>query len=220
MGETEEYHHNRLKRIDYRYRLNRRHLEIKKTISMFLKDYSQLRCLDIGTADGLMLSELNKNFKFKEAIGIDISKELIRVNNDRKIELKIGDAEHLGFENNLFDIIISSAVIEHLSYPEKMLSECHRILKKGGVLIVVTPNPFHNKIAEIFGYLYSGVHIHTFNISRLHNLFKESGFEVLYCKEFMLFPFFRIPLEESIEIFFRYMMLGRLMCNQLIAGKK
>lgn len=40
------------------------------------------------------------------------------------------------FENNYFDTILSSAVLEHIYNPRHMFKECSRILKKNGFLII------------------------------------------------------------------------------------
>jgi predicted SAM-dependent methyltransferase len=44
--------------------------------------------------------------------------------------------------NNSFDYIFSEHLFEHLTYPQavNMLKECHRVLKKGGVMRLATPN--------------------------------------------------------------------------------
>lgn len=49
--------------------------------------------------------------------------------------------DHLPFEDATFDIVIFSEVIEHLpSTPFMIMSEFKRVLKKGGYLIITTPN--------------------------------------------------------------------------------
>jgi len=215
-----QYHQNRKKRIDYIYRLDKRTFELKKIIVKFFNNYSKLKLLDIGTADGLVLSKLNRIFKFKKTIGIDMSKDLLDANNDTDIDLEIGNAENLRFKDASFDIITASAVIEHLNNPEKMLSECYRVLNDKGILILTTPNPFHNRIAEAIGYFDRDLHIHTFNTSELKRMIRNKGFVIILSKEFMLFPFFKIPFENSLENFLRSIGLGRLMCNQLVVGRK
>jgi len=44
------------------------------------------------------------------------------------------------FKENEFDVIILSDVLEHLDYPEKALTECKRVLKKNGKMIITIPN--------------------------------------------------------------------------------
>ena len=37
------------------------------------------------------------------------------------------------------DVVLSSQVLEHVADPQKYLSECHRVLKENGILILSTP---------------------------------------------------------------------------------
>lgn len=219
---SKKYHDERKKRIDLIYRLNRRTYEVKKIIekNFDASCYKKLNCLDIGTADGLMLSKLNNAFEFNKAIGIDMSKELIRTNKDKNIELKIGNAENLQFNNCAFDIIIACAVIEHVDNPHCMLSECYRVLKQDGLLILTAPNPFYDELATKIKYFKDEDHVDAFTIKKLKGMFEVNNFKVIYSKYFMFFPLFKLPLENQIESFIRFIKLGKVMTNQLVVGKK
>jgi SAM-dependent methyltransferase len=63
-----------------------------------------------------------------------------------------GDACNLDFHGGRFDQVICIEVIEHTPYPEKVVSEISRILKKGGQAIIATPD--YSKtlwhVAELF----------------------------------------------------------------------
>lgn len=50
------------------------------------------------------------------------------------------DATALPFQEKMFDVVILTEILEHCENPERVLSECVRILKNGGSLIVSTPN--------------------------------------------------------------------------------
>tara|TARA_B110000211_G_scaffold233385_1_gene299455 strand:- start:7721 stop:8386 length:666 start_codon:yes stop_codon:yes gene_type:complete len=50
------------------------------------------------------------------------------------------EKDKLPYQDNDFDFVLFNAVIEHLYSPDKILSEIYRILKKDGVLILITPN--------------------------------------------------------------------------------
>jgi 2-polyprenyl-3-methyl-5-hydroxy-6-metoxy-1,4-benzoquinol methylase len=50
------------------------------------------------------------------------------------------DALNLPFDDQTFDLIACFEVIEHVRTPSKLLGECKRVLKKGGLLILSTPN--------------------------------------------------------------------------------
>ena len=47
------------------------------------------------------------------------------------------------FDDNYFDIIFCNNVFEHIEFPDKVLSEIFRVLKKEGCFLFKTPNKFH-----------------------------------------------------------------------------
>jgi SAM-dependent methyltransferase len=49
------------------------------------------------------------------------------------------DAENICFPDAFFDCIICSEVLEHVSQPYRAISEIHRVLKEGGLLILTVP---------------------------------------------------------------------------------
>jgi len=76
----------------------------------------------------------------KKVYGLDLDfnlKELANKENYQK-----GSAEDFDF-NVKFDVIFSGDIIEHLSNPGLFLKACRRNLKKGGRLIITTPNCFN-----------------------------------------------------------------------------
>jgi 2-polyprenyl-3-methyl-5-hydroxy-6-metoxy-1,4-benzoquinol methylase len=111
-------------------------------------------------------------------------------------------------------------VIEHLDHPDKFVSECHRLLVKGGVLIITTPNPFFDNIATKIGYESEEEHVETMNLKKVKEYLKRAGFRITKAQHFMFFPFFKLPLEQQIEKVMRALRLGSLMTNQLVVGKK
>ena len=56
----------------------------------------------------------------------------------------------LRFEDNAFDVVYHSHLLEHLSRQNgaKFLKECHRICKPGGVIRVVVPQ-YHENLLNI-----------------------------------------------------------------------
>ncbi len=104
-----------------------------------------------------------------------------------KNEYLTADAQTLPFKNNSFNCIICSEVIEHLPYPEKAVSEFHRVLADKGRLIITTPN-WHSwyGIARRAAELCSGKPVTSANqpidnwytYSRLSNLLKDK-FDIL-----------------------------------------
>ena len=88
---------------------------------------SSSKLLDIGDGDGSFVNVCKENGL--DAVGLDGSKDGINFENDQ-----------LKFENETFEIITLVSVIEHINNPSNILKEIFRLLKKGGILIIVTPN--------------------------------------------------------------------------------
>lgn len=108
-----------------------------------------IKILDIGCGDGWVIYELKSEFDKKyqlEFTGIDISSLDIDFANQRKqyfhqqnCDFQIMDAQALRFNDESFNIIISSEVIEHILEPVKVIRQVRRVLKKRGLFIITTP---------------------------------------------------------------------------------
>jgi glycosyltransferase involved in cell wall biosynthesis len=111
------------------------------------------RVLDVGCGSSLIIQSLNN------AIGMDVSMGKLRFLSRRGIPLLRGSAFALPFKEHTFDCLISSQVIEHVPYDETLFTEMYRVLKRGGTLIVGTPDysTLGWRIIEpIYGFLMPG----------------------------------------------------------------
>ena len=98
------------------------------------------QALDVGTGTGQFAVYLAK--KGFAVTGVDLSEEMIaaaRKNAAQEgldIRLQTGDAEHLDFADNSFDVVVSRNLLWTLPQPEQALKEWQRVLKPGGRLVV------------------------------------------------------------------------------------
>ena len=113
-------------------------------ISKMLKGKS---VLDNACGNGIGAMFYHK-FGAKKIVGIDISKEAVDEANGLKIpnsQFLVMDGVDLKLEDSSFDAVVSVATLEHIKDYNKYVKECKRVLKKGGLLFVETPNSLHYK---------------------------------------------------------------------------
>ncbi len=120
--------------------------EVLTTILPYIKDKS---VLDVGCID----HDLRRKHKSriwvhdflkehaKSVKGIDILKPAIENLRKQGYDVSCQNAESFSF-NEKFDVIFAGELIEHLSNPGLFLERCKNHLKKGGLLILTTPNAF------------------------------------------------------------------------------
>ena len=103
--------------------------------------------LDLGTGPGYLPIEIARKSPSIRIIGIDLSRKLIhmaRVNAARagfsdRLTFEVGDAARLQFDDNVFDMVMSTGMLHSLRNPEKVLTEIYRVLKIGGEARIYDP---------------------------------------------------------------------------------
>jgi ubiquinone/menaquinone biosynthesis C-methylase UbiE len=125
------------------------------TCNKILKKASEIsgaeRYADIGCGTGNLLRIAADHFKI--CLGLDISDNMLcKIKDDFKnCHLAASDAEHLPLKSDSFNCISCYAMLHHLYSHEKLFSECHRILKKGGTLYTDhDPNYFFNRFYHLY----------------------------------------------------------------------
>ena len=109
-------------------------------INSHLKDFEPFigeKTLDVGCGEGVFTEALST---ITNSTGLEISQEAINRGEKRNSSLKLmqGDLNNIPFEANMFDSLTMIEVIEHLVDVKQSVSECYRVLKPGGHLIITT----------------------------------------------------------------------------------
>lgn len=215
---SKNYHIQRENKYAAKYRLKRRTNEVLKAIKTHTTKH-QLALLDIGTADGLMLNNLANELSPRISVGFDFSSELLKFADNNQSFFVQSDASKLPFKDDFFDVIVACAIIEHVPDADKMISECYRVLKNGGICIITTPDPFFEHIATMIGHLENEQHNETFNLLKLKSLFEAQGFSIVKAEKFMMSPI-GFPRELFIEKYMKLFALQFLLLNQLMICQK
>jgi 2-polyprenyl-3-methyl-5-hydroxy-6-metoxy-1,4-benzoquinol methylase len=89
------------------------------------------------------------------------------------------------------DCVTLIAVLEHLEKPESVLSECNRILKNDGIILITTPAPVSKPILEFLSFKLHIVspaeikdHKHYFTRRELSMILEKRGFANVQVKSF------------------------------------
>jgi len=100
--------------------------------------------LDIGTGTGLLAIEFAKAIPDIHVIGLDLSEVALDVARDHaqmrdaslRVSFERGDTEDMPFEDEVFDLVISSNTLHLIKHPIRMFNETQRVLKPEGKFII------------------------------------------------------------------------------------
>jgi 2-polyprenyl-3-methyl-5-hydroxy-6-metoxy-1,4-benzoquinol methylase len=164
--------------------------------------------LDIGCGRGIFLELLSSGGI--EAVGVDRSAEAIAACKAKGFTVYCDEAgEYLQKNPALFGGIFCSHVIEHMGYDDAMifLDLCHRALRPGGKLLLVTPNPEDiSIIGEIFWLDPS--HVRPYPKKLLLSMLDATGFERVIDDQY-LGSWKMIGRRHLAAYIFRRLLLGR-----------
>jgi ubiquinone/menaquinone biosynthesis C-methylase UbiE len=100
------------------------------------------RVLDVGCGTGALLRQLAARLTGDaELCGVDPAPRMLvearkRLGDDPRVRLEHGAAERLPFEDASFDLVVSAMSFDHWSDQELGLSECARVLRPAGRLVL------------------------------------------------------------------------------------
>ncbi len=158
---------------------------------------SGMRVLDVGCARGYLGKLIRERGNWVG--GVEISHEaagVARGNLDQVWSFDITASWPSELQSKSFDLVILSEVIEHVFDPLQLLQSIARSLKKGGSIIVTTPNfmTWTNRLRFLIGsfrYQEQGMfdfgHIRWFTYAYICQVLFESGF-VITEERHIIFP--------------------------------
>jgi ubiquinone/menaquinone biosynthesis C-methylase UbiE len=143
------------------------------------KEHTFNKVLEVGAGDGSILKLLaDQNFA-PEYHAVEISEsgvEHIKARNIANLKsVQIFDGYHLPFEDNSFDLIILSHVLEHVEHERLLLRELKRV---AGYCVIEVPRDYKAGVdARIKHFLAYG-HINIYTPTSLRYLLRTEGFEI------------------------------------------
>ncbi|MDR2720140.1 MAG: class I SAM-dependent methyltransferase [Nitrososphaerota archaeon] len=160
-------------------------VKFKRKILEFCKISDGDTILDVGCGNGSLINEINQKGNVK-AYGIDISpnmiKECRKLYNNSNIVFEVSTGEDMPFCDNVFNMLIICCVLHHLNNPKNFFKQAHRVLKRGGVLIVGEPW-FPWGVRQLTNWIVSPLikagDNKLFSHEKLKHLFTDNGFEIM-----------------------------------------
>jgi len=102
----------------------------------------RLTVADLGAGEGTLSQLLAKNAR--KVIAIDNSSKMVEFGSQlakkhgfKNLEYRLGDIEEPPIANNSVDLAILSQALHHAIHPQKAIGASHRILKRGGRLVIL-----------------------------------------------------------------------------------
>ncbi|MCD4704619.1 class I SAM-dependent methyltransferase [bacterium] len=146
------------------------------------------KILDIGCRDGSLTKVYSDG---NDVYGVDIDKSaLVNFNlntGGRGFEADIN--LEWPFEDNQFNVIIASELLEHIFQPEKLVKKINNSLKSDGIFIGSVPNGFSliNRIRLFFAQAQKTTqadptHVIHFSLKRLKKVLTDQGFKNIKIK--------------------------------------
>jgi 2-polyprenyl-3-methyl-5-hydroxy-6-metoxy-1,4-benzoquinol methylase len=186
------------------YDMNKR-LEVVYN-ELLIEDIKGKKILDAGCGTGWF----SKTACERGAIvtSLDVGENLLsKVKEKCNSECVVGSVLGLPFQNNFFDILVSSEVIEHTPNPLKAIDEFHRVLKPGGILVLTTPNRFWYfslLIANRFKLRpYQGLE-NWVGYKQLQKKLTDTGFQIKEYYGIHLFPFIFLSTNSLLDFFHKF----------------
>lgn len=134
----------------------------RRTALAYLKQSQPKLILDVATGTGDFAIQAFEMLKPDKIIGIDISEGMLEVGRKKMkhhdlssyIEMVSGDSEKIPFDDNNFDAITVSYGVRNFENLENGLAEMLRVLKPGGLVVILEASEPTNKFVKIFYNVY------------------------------------------------------------------
>lgn len=138
------------------------------------------RVLEVGAGDGSILKLLAEQNFAPEYHAVEISEsgvEHIKARNITNLKsVSIFDGYHLPFDDNSFDLIILSHVLEHVEHERLLLRELKRVAAWS---VIEVPRDYKADVDKKIKHFLAYGHINVYTPTSLRYLLRTEGFEVV-----------------------------------------
>lgn len=136
--------------------------------------------IDVGCGIGYFL-EIAK-LRGWNVYGTEYTDEAVEICTNNDINMSLGKLDPKNYIPEMFDVITSFEVLEHINNPVEEISNFNKILRKGGLVYFTTPN-FNSFLRNRLGANYDVItypeHLSYYTPKTINNLFKKLNFRKL-----------------------------------------
>lgn len=137
------------------------------------------KILDVGCGIGYFLEEAKK--RGWKVHGTEYTDEAIRICEEKGIKVSKGKLNPNNYQEEMFDVITSFEVIEHINNPVEEIENFNKILRKDGAVYVTTPN-FNSllryRLKSKYNIICYPEHLTYYTPTTIKKTFMNSGFSV------------------------------------------
>lgn len=134
------------------------HVLQQSQMEAILAEKRERRMLDVGCGGGQSAIRLKGLYPHLEVTGIDLSEPQIERARERArkqgcaVQFEVANAQALPFADQSFDVVYSFGSVKHWPNPRQGISECWRVLKPGGELLLTdsTSDASHEQVVSFY----------------------------------------------------------------------
>lgn len=155
--------------------------------------------LDVGCGAGVLAGLLKEKGKIVDGITISEEEQAVAASQTRNIFLyNLENGLPSEVQQRKYDCVVCAHVLEHIVYPEQLLTQIYTVLNPGGTLVVALPNLMHYKsrftiLKGNFPYQEAGIwdytHVKWYTYSSAQQLLKRYGFAIAEADVTGVLPF-------------------------------
>ncbi|HEY6437429.1 MAG TPA: class I SAM-dependent methyltransferase [Ignavibacteriaceae bacterium] len=176
--------------------------------------------LDVGCGNGWVAKEFLPDGKQVYSLDISVTNpvKVKKLYPDEKHFGITADSFHLPFNDDSFDCVIASEIIEHVVDPAGFIKELFRVVKKGGSLIITTPYKeklIYHLCIHCNQKTPANAHIHSFDEEKLEKLYSGDDLErfkyetfgnklLIILRTYILFQYFPFWVWKLKDKFFNF----------------
>ncbi len=181
LGDLIDYYSNNYQRTSYLSPITvKRYNELLDGFEPFRKTG---KLLDVGAGYGFFLEIARE--RGWEVHGTELTEEAVEHCRGKGIKMFQGEFHDLDLDPNSYDVIVSIEVIEHINTPIEYLNTAQKVLRKGGLFYLTTPN-FNSilryRLKEQYNVIEYPNHLCYYTSRTLTKLFTENGFQPMNMK--------------------------------------